>query len=97
MSAAWIKALRFAALPGAVKVTFACQRVIEDGTPTTRYGLASVSGTGDVIGDDRDYDLLKAAMSPLETLADAYDHTDLNLELDLGSGQLSGLPIHRKL
>lgn len=97
MTDAWIKALRFAALPNAAKVTFECRKVTENGTPTTRYKLASVSIEGQVIGDDRDYDLLKAALSPLEALAETCDHADLTLELDLKSGQLSGLPVGRKL
>ena len=97
MNEAWIKALRFAALPGAVKVVFERQHFIEDGTPTTRYRLASISSSGAVIGDERDYDLLKAAMSPLENLADRYDHIDLKLELDMDSGHLSGLPTIPKL
>lgn len=96
MSDAWIKALRFAALPGAALVTFERQSLTENGTPTIRYRLASLTQDGHVIGDDRDYDLLKAAMSPLETLADAHKHKKLKLSLDLQSGQLSGLHHNHK-
>ncbi len=92
MSEAWIKALRFAALPGAVKVRFERSEVIEDGVPTTRYKLQSKTASGDVIGDDRDYDLLKAAMRPLEALSEASNHKDLIVELDLENKVLTSLP-----
>lgn len=88
MSEAWIRALRFAALPGAETVIFERQATIEDNTPTTRFVLRSLDATGQVIGDDRDYDLLKAAMTPLERLADAEDQADFRLELELSSGVL---------
>lgn len=96
MTEAWIQALRFAALPGAAKVTFERREGREDGILTIRYYLRSVSTDGQVIGDDRDYDLLKAAMSPLEKLAEADQHKNLKLELDLPSGQLSGLHDNHK-
>ena len=92
MSEAWIKALSFAALPGAVSVRFERSELVEDGVPTTRYRLQSKSASGDVIGDERDYDLLKAAMSPLEVLSEANDHKDLIVELDLENKVLTGLP-----
>ena len=91
MSEAWIKALRFAALPGAETVTFERTIVSEDGTPTTRYALRSFSQTGQTIGDDRDYDLLKAAMQPLERLAESEPHANLKLELVVKSGLLRRL------
>lgn len=96
MTETWTKALRFAALPGAVRIMFERQSVIENGTPTTRYRLRSVSETGQVIGDDRDYDLLKAVMTPLEKLAEAHTHNNLKLTFDLESGQLTGLTDIRK-
>ena len=80
---AWIKALTFAALPGAVTIIFSRKHRIEDGTPTTAYTLQSLSGDGSVIGDERDYDLLKAAMSPLEMLSDQEPHGDFSVELDM--------------
>lgn len=89
MSGAWKKALEFAALPGAARVRFGRQNLIEGGTPTVRYTLRSETESGKVIGDDRDYDLLKAAMSPLEKLAEQYDHEQLMVELDLKTGNLS--------
>ena len=92
MSEAWIKALRFAALPGAVRVRFERIELVEDGVPTTRFRLQSKTASGDVIGDERDYDLLKAAMSPLEVLCEANDHKDLIVELDLENKVLTGLP-----
>ncbi|MEL6414656.1 MAG: hypothetical protein AAFQ15_06920, partial [Pseudomonadota bacterium] len=70
----WRKALRFAALPGAAHVRFQRQNLVEENTPTVRYTLRSETQAGQVIGDDRDYDLLKAAMAPLEKLAEHYDH-----------------------
>ena len=65
MKEAWRKALRFAALPGAARVRFARRNSIEEGTPTVHYTLRSETQTGEVIGDDRDYAPLKAAMAPL--------------------------------
>lgn len=91
MSEAWIKALRFAALPGAETVTFERTILSEDGTPTTRYALRSRSESGQTIGDDRDYDLLKAAMQPLERLAESEPHANLKLELVVKSGILRRL------
>ena len=91
MSADWLAALRFAALPGAAVVLFERQTTVEDGTPTIKYRLTSFSGSGTIIGDDRDYDLLKAAMTPLESLAAAETENDLSVRLDLDSGQLYGL------
>lgn len=89
MMAAWRKALRFAALPGAARVQFRRQKLIEDGTPTVRYSLRSETQTGDVIGDERDYDLLKAAMVPLEQIAEHYDHDELMVFLDLETDSLT--------
>lgn len=83
----WIKALAFAALPGARQVTFSRESANEDGTPTTRYTLKSYGPDGAVIGDDRDYDLLKAAMGPLEKLSEAKD-SDFTVTLDLQSQTL---------
>ena len=93
MSDAWREALRFAALPGAAKVRLERQSFIDDGTPTINYRLTSFTATGETLGDDRDYDLLKAAMRPLEKLAENYDHQKLNVELDLTNGLLTG-PTH---
>jgi len=76
---AWIKALRFAALPGAAKVRFEAR----SGDGARHYRLRSFSPAGHVMGDGRDYELLKAVMTPLEKLADSEDNEDLNLELDL--------------
>ena len=91
MSEAWRKALRFAALPGAARVQFERQSLIEDETPTVRYRLTAFTAGGETIGDARDYDLLKAAIHPLETLADAEGHEDLKVEYDLENNTLSGL------
>ena len=91
MSEAWVKALRFAALPGAVKVRFERSETVEDGTPTVNFKLQSMSESGAPIGDDRDYDLLKAAISPLETLSELHGHAHLIVELDLKNNALTGL------
>jgi len=66
--AAWIKALTFAALPGAARVEFERARSMDGQTPVVGYTLRSVNESGETIGDDRDYDLLKAAIAPLERL-----------------------------
>ncbi|MEM9938619.1 MAG: hypothetical protein AAF768_07225 [Pseudomonadota bacterium] len=84
----WTKALTFAALPGAARVRLSRSARIEDGTPTTAYRLTSLDAGGETLGDDRDYDLLKAAMGPLERLAEAEPSGDFTIELDLGSGAL---------
>lgn len=91
MNADWVKALRFAALPGAVTIIYERRYAMEDNTPTITHKLTSISASGAVIGDDRDYDLLKAAMTPLENLAAAQDHNDLSVQLDLETEQLQGL------
>ncbi|MEL8055988.1 MAG: hypothetical protein AAGK66_07530 [Pseudomonadota bacterium] len=39
MSEDWIKALTFAALPGAARVQFKARKLVEDGTPTLNYHL----------------------------------------------------------
>ncbi|MEL6724990.1 MAG: hypothetical protein AAFP81_03365 [Pseudomonadota bacterium] len=88
MSEAWIKALSFAALPGAAKVRLERSTSVEDGTPTISYTLRSETETGETIGDDRDYDLLKAVMRPLEQLSETEDHNDFILELDLKTSVL---------
>ena len=91
MSEAWIEALRFAALPGAVTVRFERSESVDDGTPTVNFKLQSTDQSGSLIGDDRDYDLLKAAISPLERLSEAEGHANLIVELDLKNNALSGL------
>ena len=88
MSEAWIKALSFAALPGAAKVRLERSTSVEDGPPTISYTLRSETETGETIGDDRDYDLLKAVMRPLEQLSETEDHNDFILELDLKTSVL---------
>ena len=88
MKEAWREALRFAALPGAARVRFQRQNLVEDGIPTVRYTLRSETQAGNVIGDDRDYDLLKAVMTPLEKLSERYDHKELRVVLDLESDRL---------
>lgn len=86
--AAWIKALTFAALPGAARVEFERIRKMDGQTPVVGYTLRSVSESGDTIGDDRDYDLLKAAITPLERLSESIDTESFQLQLDLQTQQL---------
>ena len=89
MKEAWRKALRFAALPGAARVRFQRRAFVEDGTPPVQYVLRSETKTGEVIRDERDYALLKAVMTPLEKLAEHYDHEGLSIELDLENNCLT--------
>ena len=63
----WREKLDRAALPGATQVRFTWTRT-SDGQS---FALASLDDDANVIGDDRDYDLLKAVISPLEALAEA--------------------------
>lgn len=63
----WIKALKRAALPESEIVSFA--RVFPD-PATVSYRLLCTTASGEMIGDDRDYDILKAVITPLERLAD---------------------------
>lgn len=64
----WIAALQRAALPESEIVSFA--RVFPD-QATVSYRLLCCTASGEMIGDDRDYDLLKAVITPLERLADS--------------------------
>lgn len=57
--------------------------------PTTAHRLTSVSANGTVIGDDRDYDLLKAVMMPLEALSERETADPFNVSLNLQTGALS--------
>lgn len=91
MNEDWVKALSFAALPSAAKVRFERRLMVKDGTPTTEYALRSIAESGEIVGDARDYDLLKAVMGPLENLAKQQDHRDLIVELDLTNKTLTGL------
>ncbi len=64
---AWIAALQRAALPESEIVSFS--RVFPD-KATVSYRLLCATASGEMIGDDRDYDLLKGVITPLERLAD---------------------------
>ncbi|MEM9573229.1 MAG: hypothetical protein AAF996_17310 [Pseudomonadota bacterium] len=85
----WRSALRRAALPNAEKVVFFREQKVEDNVPTTAFRLTSFDAAGVVIGDDRDYDLLKAVMTPLENLAASVDAEPLRVELNLLNAELS--------
>jgi len=87
--AGWKAALARAALPGAASVILTRSTGVEDGVPTTAYKLTSVSESGDTIGDDRDYDLLKAVMMPLERLAEAEGGDPLKVRLDVSTGKVT--------
>ncbi|MEO1027645.1 MAG: hypothetical protein AAFX02_01185 [Pseudomonadota bacterium] len=88
MDDAWIKALTFAALPRAKTVEFSRSVGMYSGLTDIRYRLTSLDGEGNTIGDDRDYDLLKAAMGPLERLAENVVSEDFQISLNLNSGKL---------
>lgn len=66
----WRAALTRAALPGSGSVKLAYTR---PGPNEVSYQLTCLSAEGQVIGDDRDYDLLKAVMTPLEILCNCED------------------------
>ncbi|MEM1037261.1 MAG: hypothetical protein AAGI14_10925 [Pseudomonadota bacterium] len=68
----WRKRLTFAALPGAVSVTFEWATT-PDGTS---FALRSFDKDGQVIGDGADYDILKARITPLEALAESEGFAD---------------------
>ena len=80
---AWSEKLRRAALPGAARIVFGRTTKAED--RSVSYSMNSYDAAGDVIGDDRDYDMLKVVFSPLETLSEAMEG-DFLLEMDLESG-----------
>lgn len=84
----WIEALTFAALPGAVSVELTRDVFVDNGTPTVSYRLRSLDAQGVAIGDERDYDLLKAAMGPLERLSEACEQDNFSVSLDLKSMHL---------
>ena len=83
---AWGDSLRRAALPGAARIVFGRTTQLDD--QSVSYSMNSYDEDGDVIGDDRDYDLLKAVFSPLERLSETIDG-DFMLEMDLASGKVS--------
>jgi hypothetical protein len=85
----WIAPLKFAALPGAAMVSFSRTFTTEDGTATTNYHLESRRSDGTKIGDDRDYDLLKAAIGPLEKLAETHFEGDVRVVLDISANKVT--------
>jgi len=89
MNKTWEKALRFAALSDAATVSFERRFERQDGVATTAYRLQSYKSDGTVIGDARDYDLLKAAITPLERLSEQEDADDFIVKLDLITGQFT--------
>ena len=69
------------------------RQITDDGMA---FKLASFDAAGAVIGDDRDYDLLKAAITPLENLIDlvaiANDHPGrVVLMLECADGRLTAM------
>ena len=80
--ATWRRALRRAALPDALEAQFA---LTQSAPNQISYCLICRDAQGRKIGDDRDYDLLKAVISPLENLCNCEDapfSATLNLETD---------------
>lgn len=85
----WSEKLRRAALPGAARIVFG--RTTNAGDGAVSYSMNSYDAAGEVIGDDRDYDILKAVFSPLENLSEAMDG-DFMLEMDIESGLVKPNP-----
>ena len=83
----WKAALKRAALPGTVKVKFTFSKPAPN---EMSYRLSCYDDKGSAIGDDRDYDILKAVITPLENLCDDDPVTatyDLNSDdLDIQTG-----------
>lgn len=82
----WEPALRRAALPGAARIRFG--RTSGGAGQSVSYSMNSYDADGDVIGDDREYDLLKAVFDPLERLSERIEG-DFLLELDLERGAVA--------
>ena len=79
----WKTALKRAALPGAARVVF--EKCMDPQENAVSYSLKSYTVAGQAIGDDRDYDLLKAVITPLERLSEGYGggvEVSLNIESD---------------
>ena len=82
----WEPALRRAALEGAARIRFG-RTSGEDGHSVS-YSMNSYDAEGGVIGDDREYELLKAVFDPLERLSEGIEG-DFMLELDLARGAVA--------
>ena len=76
---AWIAARQRAALPGAEKIIFARTFPAKN---EVNYRLTCLDEAGQKIGDNRDYDLLKAVIVPLERLCEK-ENGALEVMLDL--------------
>ena len=85
----WRAALARAALPGSCRVEYRRAVGFEDGLQTTNHKLTCLDKHGVVIGDGRDYDLLKAVMTPLESLSDGETENPLLVVLNLLTGGVS--------
>ncbi len=81
----WIAALRRAAHPAAVTVEL--NWAFEPGE--SRYTLKSRGDAGQPLAEERDYDLLKAVMTPLENLAEASGASHGGVRLTLESDELT--------
>ena len=85
----WREKLTRAALRGAVAVIFEWTRTGEG----TAFALKSRDSMNQPIGDDADYDILKARISPLETLAEQEGFAPVgqtrSIRLDLVTGELA--------
>ena len=83
IDADWERRLDFAALDQAVRVAFSWHKTADG----VSYALRSYDADDAVIGDGSDYDILKARISPLETLAEregfADGHAVRSISLDL--------------
>lgn len=85
----WSEALERAALPDASRIVFG--RTTDAADQSVSYSMNSYDEEGRVIGDDRDYDLLKAVFTPLERLSEEMDG-DFMLAMDLDSGAVKPAP-----
>lgn len=85
----WEKRLRFAALPGAVRVEFVWNADPEGSS----FALRCYDEDGQAIGDGTDYDILKARISPLQDLAEREGFADKfakrSVSLDLSNGRVT--------
>lgn len=86
----WSEALERAALPDAARIVFGRSTNADD--QSVSYSMNSYDADGEVIGDDRDYDLLKAVFTPLEKLSNEMDG-DFMLEMDLTTKQVRRMPV----
>lgn len=77
---AWIAALQRAALPDSEKIIFSRSHPAPN---EVSFRLTCLNKAGQKIGDNRDYDLLKAVLMPLERLSEK-ETGEFEVMLNLG-------------